>query len=122
MEHKPGFCPTLLEISVDSSVSESIATAASVNLARVLSLVWEKVDPEDFNDENIDQTGHISDEDKNYFRKNIISRLFQVQSMSRITVSKALSRCIGNMVSWNYKKDWPEFLDVVKKALKSESF
>jgi hypothetical protein len=76
VESQSGFCPCLLEIAVDKTVTDSIASSAAVNLARVLSIVWTKVDPEDFNDELINDTGNISPEDKNYFRKHILSKIY----------------------------------------------
>ena len=64
-----------MEICVDKTVSNPVSTSAAVNLARVVGIAWDKVDPDDFNDENIEVTGNISKEDKSFFRQNIISRI-----------------------------------------------
>ena len=117
---RPDYCSSILEVSADQSIDQNIAFAASIQLGTMMDWHWRYFNQQQA--EKISVQGFryiiISDMDKDYVRKNIVSKMFNCRDRR---IQKQYKRCIIQICRHDYPEKWPTILDDISNALQSDN-
>ena len=121
----PNYSPLLLMISCNTSkeYSSEIALNASIQLKNYIKFYWKNIEnPKIISDE--ENKIIISEEDKNYLRKNIIEAIIYIVEVENMSILKQYKQCIKVILNYDFKNNKienKEFINNIIACLNSKS-
>lgn len=123
----PNYGPLLLTIACNKNgnIANTISHSASIQLKNYINSFWKYGHDENENTNLCfegDKIIVISDEDKNFIRKNILESLIHVVEMEDVKIMKQLNQCVKKIIKLDYVTIWKkDFIECVIKCLNSEN-
>nr|CDJ83806.1 Importin-beta domain containing protein [Haemonchus contortus] len=102
-----GFVPELLNIIADGNVPEPVRQSAAIFFKMSVGRSWEVIEDDEDSDDNAEDQGCLSEEDKNVIKANIVNAICEATEPARIQLAIA----IQNIIRMDYPAKWPGFMD-----------
>ena len=124
----PRFGPILLSLACnkEEKVSSTISQNASIQLKNYVNDNWKFTNDNEYNKQLIFKEDEriiiISDEDKNYIRKNILEGILYAVEKENIKILKHFTQCVKKILNLDYKDLWQnDFMNFVLNCLNSQN-
>ena len=124
----PRFGPILLSLACnkEKKVSSTISQSASIQLKNYVNDNWKFTNDNEYNKQLIFKEDEriiiISDEDKNYIRKNILEGILYAVEKENIKILKHFTQCVKKILNLDYKDLWQnDFMNFVLNCLNSQN-
>ena len=123
----PNYGPLLLTIACnkDGTIANTISHMASIQLKNYINSFWKYGHDNEMNKELCfegDKIIVISDEDKNFIRKNILDCIIHVIELEDVKIMKQLNQCVKKIIKLDYKTIWKnDFIEYVIKCINSHN-
>ncbi|VDO62480.1 unnamed protein product [Haemonchus placei] len=102
-----GFVPELLNIIADGNVPEPVRQSAAIFFKMSVGRSWEIIEDDEDSDDNAEDQGCLSEDDKNVIKANIVNAICEATEPARIQLAIA----IQNIIRMDYPAKWPGFMD-----------